>query len=166
MTIIAWDGQVLAADSAGYNGGRMIPVCKLTRAKGDDYGWFACCGEVSKMRTALVDADYDINKINIPLEWKSDVGIIYASEGEKLRFIESGKVPEKIQTSYFADGQNIAVGMVSALMDQGFSAHIAIKMAIGMRLSDAIMGPVQYVDFANKTYLPQVLATSTDLPLK
>lgn len=138
MSVIAWDGHVLAADSACFHDGRMYKIDKLFLT---GVVAFAYCG----IPNAAIR--YRAHGI-IPSGNDGDYFHAISVNAGRVTFIDSG-----VETFHgmvgdtgttLTAGQPYAVGLVDAFLDAGWPAHQAIAKAIAMRSSDSIFGPVKY----------------------
>lgn len=126
MTIIAWDGNVLAADKKATNHGFGSTVTKLFRL--EHGGMAALCGdspvalELLQWYRGNADAKY------FPAKARDDVSsLIVVGSDRKLRVYSAGPIPEYKEDKFIAFGSGRDYAL--AAMYLGRTAREAVDVA-------------------------------------
>lgn len=128
MTVIAWDGQVLAADKRASNQGLVFRVTKIRRINRDLVGGSGDLSAVTAMMNwyengAKLDELPDCQKDKD--RW-TPLLVIKSPLKEIMRYEQDG-VPFRIEEPFFAigSGRDLAIGA----MAMGASAQKAVEIA-------------------------------------
>ena len=139
MSVVAWDGRTLAADSLAAAEDMRVRVRKIMRAPdGAVLAWVGC------HEVGLLLYQWYTNGAK-PAEWpeaqKTDswARLLVATE-EGLVEYEKHPVPQPVQTSYAAFGSGGAYAM--GAMAMGATAVTAVEVAIEHCVS--VGGPIDY----------------------
>lgn len=126
MTIIAWDGKVLAADKKSTNHGFGSTVTKLFRV--DDGGMAALCGDSSVALELLQWYRGNAVAKDFPAKARDDVSsLIVVGCDQKLRVYSAGPIPEYKEDKFIAFGSGRDYAL--AAMYLGKSAREAVDVA-------------------------------------
>ncbi|NBV16779.1 hypothetical protein [Janthinobacterium sp.] len=126
MTIIAWDGQTLAADKQGTNYGCAYAVTKIHRVPG---GLVAFSGSGSHAAELLkwFEAGRPADAYPVGTEENGAGSMFIASDRKIFIFAHNGPHPELIEERFFARGAVRDYAL--AAMHLGKSAREAVEVA-------------------------------------
>jgi ATP-dependent protease HslVU (ClpYQ) peptidase subunit len=125
VTVIAYDGKILAADKLATNGGQRLTVTKIRRVP---TGLIGTSGDVHVTRALAVWADKGFKKRDFPSEARGDGShlLFIKEDGTVLLYCGSAH-PVELEDRFVAIGSGRDYAM--AAMHLGHDARTAVQVA-------------------------------------
>lgn len=127
MTVVAWDGKMLAADRQGNWGGTKIAVCKIRRVVTVEgpTALVGCAGYVAYLERFIDWLEGRIEAFEIPKDCDFSALVVY--EDGNVELYDTTLIPIKTPSVPVAIGSGRGEALGAMLM--GASAKLAVKIA-------------------------------------
>lgn len=156
MTVIAWDGQVLAADSLATAGSACSTVCKIFAHEDCLLG---ITGDLSVGMELLNWFQRDRTVAGWRQEWRNPTEgaslLVIYPDGSAWKY-ESSPYPFQLLQSFPAIGSGAEIAM--AVMDAGRNAHDAVELTC--KYNNTCGGPVMCLSLPTPAFNAEVMPQS------